>query len=370
MLPDRTDTMRVMMLCKGLGRGGAERLVVDLANAMHQRLHVEVAYLVPQKDALVPELERHGVQVHRLGTGSRWIQRLRSLTTERRIDVLHVHSPVAAAFLRIALPRRRPQMVYTEHNVWPRYHPATRWANALTFARNRHVFAVSDEVRDSIRSSWLGRRCSNVETLHHGLDPGFADRWSPSIDVRDELGIKPDAPLIVSVANFKPFKGHGFLVRAAALVRRRVPGACFVLAGVGPKEPEVKRLAGDLDLDGSVVFAGFRPDAPRLMASADVFVLSSEHEGLPIALLEAMALGRPVLATNVGGIPELIHNGENGMLVRSRDPEALASGIVALLEDPPLRDRLSSAAKVRAADFDIRNAVRRMEEVYEELLSS
>jgi glycosyltransferase involved in cell wall biosynthesis len=356
-----------MMVCKGLGRGGTERLVVDLAYEMQRRFDVEVAYLLPQKRALVPELERGGVPVHHVGPGPGWVRRLRSVMLQRSIDVMHAHSPVAGALLR--LPRHRIPIVYTEHNVWTRYHRATRLANALTFGRNQHVFAVSDEVLASIQSSWFGRRCQNAETLRHGLPSDFAARWSSDSGVRDELGIAPDTPLIVSVANFKPFKGHQHLLRAAALVRLRAPDARFVLVGVGPEEPRMKELAAELVLDGSVVFAGFREDAPRLMAAADVFVLPSEHEGFPIALLEAMALGRAVVATNVDGIPEAARDGVDAVLVGPRNPDALAAAIVTLLEDPLLRDRLGFAARRRAATFDIRKTVARIEEVYEEVLS-
>jgi glycosyltransferase involved in cell wall biosynthesis len=361
---------RVLVLIKGLGSGGAEQLLAGAAPYLNRNaFHYQVAYVLPWKDALASELHRSRLPVRCLGghAGRGWMRRLRTLVASDRIDLVHAHSPYVAIGARMTLGPDTC-IVYTEHNVWARYHPATRWANAVTFGRNDHVFAVSDEVRASIQSRWLGRRCPNVETLYHGLAPDFVSHWSGG-GIRHELEIEPDAPLIVSVANFKPFKGHEHLLRTAALVRRRIPGVRFVIAGVGPTEPEIKRLAADLDLDGSVVFAGYRSDAPRLTASADVFVLPSEHEGLPVALLEAMALGRAVVATNVGGIPEVVRDGADAVLVGPRDPEALASAIATLLNDPSLRDRVGSAARARAADFDIRNAVRRIEEVYEELLS-
>ena len=359
---------RILLVVKGLGLGGTERLIASAARSSDGSLFVyEVAYLLPHKDALVPDLEDADIKVHLLGSGPSWIRRLRALTDDRKVDLVHLHSPVLAG-ARVALPRRLP-IVYTEHNVWARYRPATRWANAVTYGRNRHVFAVSDQVLASIRSSWLGRRCRSIETLHHGLAAGFERQWERGGDVRGELGIAGGSPLVVSVANFKPFKGHEHLLRAAAIVRRDAPDVRFVLVGVGPGEPEMRRLADDLGLNGSVVFAGFRDDAPRLTASADVFVLPSEHEGLPIALLEAMALGRAVVATDVDGIPEAVRDGVDAVLVGPRDPDALASAIVSLLEDPALRERLGASARARAARFDMRDAVRRMEEVYEELLS-
>jgi glycosyltransferase involved in cell wall biosynthesis len=118
-----------------------------------------------------------------------------------------------------------------------------------------------------------------------------------------------------------------------------------------------------------VVFTGFREDVSRLLAAIDLFVLSSLHEGLSIALMEAMALGKPPVVTWVGGLPELVRDKEEGLLVPPADPAALAAGIDRLLQDAALRDRLGRTARRRAAEFDIRAAVRRMEEVYAELLA-
>lgn len=364
----------VLLLIKGLGRGGAEYIVSRSATfGDRSRFHHEVAFVLPWKTALVDELGEAGIPVHCIGRGPAggrsWPGRLRSLVIDRDIDLIHAHSPVAAAAARVLVGHRRVRHIYTEHNVWERYRPVTRWADALTFGRNDHVFAVSKDVRRSIESSWLGRRCPAVETLVHGIDPDFASVWASSDEVRSEFGIEPDAPLVVTVANFKPFKGHEHLLRAAALVRKGNPEARFLLAGVGATEPQMKRLASDLGLDGSVVFSGFRDDAPRLMAAADLFVLPSEHEGLPIALLEAMALGRASLVTAVGGMPEVVRDGRDAFVVPPADPQALAEGIVTLLDDDELRRRIGEAARIRATDFDIRTAINRMEEVYEELLS-
>ncbi len=359
---------RVLLLIKGLGRGGAEQLLVSAARYRdRERFEYAVAYLLPEKDALVEELDALDVPAHCLEGrhGLAWAARLRRLIHQQRIDLVHMHSPVAAAVGRLVLPRR-VRIVYTEHNVWARYHPATRWANRLTFRRNAHVFAVSREVHSSIR---VRRLTPPIETLHHGLDPeAFYARELPD-GVREELGVSPAAPLIGSVGNFKPSKGQGHLLRAAALVRRTHPDARFVMVGIGPLLERARSEARSLGLDGGVIFTGFREDAPRIASAYDIYVQPSEAEGLPIALLEAMALSRPVVATRVGGTPEVIEDGLNGLLVPPRDPEALAAAILRLLRDDILRARLGEAAKVRARDFDIRTAVGRMEAVYEELLA-
>jgi glycosyltransferase involved in cell wall biosynthesis len=361
---------RVLLLIKGLGRGGAELLLAAAAPHLdRERFDYRVAYLLPWKDAVVADLEGSGLPVVCLdgGRGSGWLRRLRALVDGQRIDLVHAHSPVPAVGARLVLWRRRDvAVVYTEHNVWPSYHPLTRVANRLTFSRNDHVFTVSEDVRASVRRR--PARGPVVETLYHGLDPGSAAAWSPA-GVREELGIPASAPLVVTVANFRRDKGHPYLLEAAALVRHQLPEVRFVLVGLGPLEAEMRERARRMALDGTVVFTGFRQDARRIVAAADVFVLASLREGLPIALLEAMAAGVPPVVTGVGGMPEVVEDGRHGSVVPPADPAALARAVAALLGDPATHRRMAEAARRRGAEFDIRLAVRRTEQVYGELLS-
>jgi glycosyltransferase involved in cell wall biosynthesis len=363
----------VLILIKGLGRGGAEQLLASGAPYLDtEQFRYRFAYLLPWKDSLVAELEAGGLPVDCLdgAKGLGWVGRLRGLVRREGIDLVHAHFLLAVSAPRAALGRR-PRIVYTEHNVWSRYHPATYAANLATFPRNDHVFAVSDEVRASVRYPGPLRSLPMppVETLHHGLDQAAVAGWGGPDGVRAELGIPEDAPVVGNVANFKAAKDHPTLLAAAARVRERVPEVRFVLIGQGPLEPETRRLAAELGLEGTVVFTGFRTDAHRLLAALDVFTLSSTYEGLPIALIEAMALGRPAVVTRVGGVPEVLGDGAQGLLVPPRDPAALADGLLRLLGDPGLRDRMGAPARARAADFDIRKAVRRMEQVYAGLLA-
>jgi len=365
---------RVLVLIKGLGRGGAEQLLVSAAPYLDRsRFDYEVAYVLPWKDALVDELGRQGLGTWCLGDGRRaaWPARLRSLVRAHRIDLVHAHLPYAAIGARVGLAGPgRPRLVYTEHNVWQSYKPPTYWANLLTFSRTDHVFAVSDMVRSSIRYPaglrWL--RLPPLETLYHGLDRAAIEGHPAADGVREELGIPAHAPVVGTVANFRHTKGHGYLLRAAELVRRSLPEVRFLLVGQGPLEAEVRREAERLGLGETVIFAGFREDVPRLTAAIDVFALSSVHEGLSIALMEAMALGKPPVVTRVGGLPELVEDRRQGLLVPPADPPALAAGILAVLQDPDLRSRMGEAARRRAAEFDIRTAVGRMEQVYQQLL--
>jgi glycosyltransferase involved in cell wall biosynthesis len=364
---------RVLILIKGLGRGGAEQLLASAAAYLNKdKFTYEVAYLLPWKNALVEELEQNGVRVHCLNgaRGAGWVARLRQLVGKREIDLVHAHSPYVAIGARLGLGNPRPRLLYTEHNVWERYRRATYWGNLLTFPRNDHVFCVSEQVRSSIRvPRILGfLHMPSIETLHHGIDLTQVGRWKSTDGIREGLGIPRDAPVVGTVANFKAHKGYEYLLKAAALVKREASDTRFVFVGQGPVEKGAREQARRLALDGTVTFAGFRADAPRVAATFDIFALASIAEGLPIALLEAMALGRAVVATRVGGLPEVIDHDREGVLVPPGDPRALADAILALLADPELRQRLGEAARKRAADFDIRKAVRRMESVYEELL--
>lgn len=365
---------RILHLIKGLAWGGAEQLLLSQAPYSDgSRFEYEVAYLLPDHDAMVGALRAAGLSVTCLegASGVGWIGRLRRLVRERSIDLIHDHSPYVAIGTRLGLTGRdRPRLVYTEHNVWESYHRATYWGNLLTYPRSDHVFAVSEHVRRSIRYPRLLRflPMPPVETLHHGLDPVAVRRWDKSDGVREEFGIPQDAPIVGTVANFRASKGHAILLDAAVQVRLSVPNVRFLLVGHGPLELEIRRRAHDLELDGTVIFAGAREDAPRIAGAFDVFALSSVYEGLAIALIEAMALGRPAVVTRVGGLTEVVQHGEQALVVGPGDPIALANALVTLLRDKDLRQKLGEAARVRAAEFDIRKAVRRHEEVYAELL--
>jgi glycosyltransferase involved in cell wall biosynthesis len=361
--------IRVLSLIKGLGRGGAEQLLVSAMRCRDRsRFEHMVGYLLPEKDALVSELLCLGVSVRCFGQpfSPVWLARLIREVRVENIDVVHIHSPLPAIGARLVLPLHVP-VVYTEHNVWPRYRLATRWGNMLTFPRNNHVFAVSDRVRHSVRLPgwWFRGYVPAVETLYHGPDPS-AFLTQPGTDrVREELGISPRAPIVGTVGNLKAHKGHGDLFQAALQIRSRLPEMRLVVVGAGPLEEELRAATRRLGLEETVVFTGFREDVPRLLRAFDVFVLSSRFEGLSIALVEAMAAGIPPVVTDVGGLAEVVRDGENGFVVPPENPPILSERIIQLLSNRTLRNVMGERARERAAAFDIRVAVRRMEEVYE-----
>jgi glycosyltransferase involved in cell wall biosynthesis len=371
-MPPRRERIRVLWLTKGLGPGGAERLLLSFAaNADQDRFDLRAAYLLPWKDHLVTELAQLGVPASCLDGGRpgdpRWASRLRALVRDAGIQVVHVHSPLVAALARPTLRslpgRRRPALVGTEHNLWSSHHPVTRWANRLTLPLEDVTLAVSEEVRASMHPRLAGR----TEVVVQGVDvEGIAARRGERDSARAELGIGPDEVLVATVANLRGNKDYPTMLAAARRLADTGIPIRFVSVGQGPLAQELETTREQLGLGDRFRFLGYRDDPVRVLVAADVFCLSSRFEGLPIALLEAMAAGLPVVATTVGGIPTVVTDGQEGRLVPPGDPGALANA-VAELADRESRSRLAKAATARVRSFGIDRAVQRQQELYEQL---
>lgn len=367
------EPLRVLHVVKGLGPGGAERLLcAAAAERDRERFDYDVAYVLPWKDHLVADLTDNGVGVHCVGRGTgrsrpvldlRWAARLRRLIRSGGFDVVHTHSPVVAAVVRplVRLSGRGARLVYTEHNGWATYGRVTRLLNRVTFRLDDTRFAVSEQVRQSI----AGRYRDATEVLVHGVRvDAVRAHESDRAAVRAELGLAADDVVIGTVANYLPQKAYPVLFEAARMATAAEPSLRFVAVGQGPLEAQIKDEHARSGLGDRFQLLGYRPDAVRVLAGCDVFTLASHWEGLPVALMEALALGVPVAATAVGGIPDAVSDGREGLLVPPGQPGELADAYIRLAKDGRLRATMAQAAHDRGADFDIRRAVRRMEDVY------
>lgn len=362
--------LNVLWLAKGLGLGGLEQLLVTHARlGDRERFSFSAAYLVDRPHSVVDELEALSVPTHRLGTGSgrdqRWIAELVELTNRERIDVVHIHSPAPAALARPAVRavRRHCGIVYTEHNRWDRFEPATRWANRLTYSLNHASFAVSDDCR----SSMSPRAQRRTETLIHGVPIADVEAAADRDGVRAELGIGPDQIVIGIVANFRKQKNYQLLLDAAAELVPLDDRLIFLSVGQGPLEDELVAHHSRLGLGDRFRFLGVRRDAQRVMSGFDVFCLSSVHEGLPVAVMEAKALGLPIVATSVGGVPTAVTDGVDGVLVPSGDRAALVGALRDIATDAGLRARIGAASRETAARFDATVAIERLQRAYVEV---
>jgi len=341
------------------------------------RFVVDVAYVLPWKDNYHAALADAGAAVHCLHGGRgdpRWLLRLRRLIASGGYGVVHSHAPLPGVAARILpLPGRRPAIVHTEHNVWHRYRWPTRFVNDLTYGRNRRVIAVSGSVADSIRPHGKGRSVP-VRTVLHGTVLSSVRTWSPDTDAgrperRAALGLPPDTFIVGNVGNFTAKKDHANLLRALA-GSGPLGRAHLALVGLGPLADDLRRSARELGVADRVHFLGSRDDVFDLLPLFDAFCLSSQFEGFPIALVEAMATGLPCVSTSVGGVPEILVDGVNGLLVPAKDHAALGSALEAFMADPDLARRCGNAARESAGRLDLRHAVRALEEVYDEAVTA
>lgn len=367
--------LRVVALVDTLSPfGGAERLAREISMRL-DRGRFEPAFCAtrPSPRADAHELAAAGVEtieLDRRGTAdlNGWLP-LISYLRRRRVDVLHAHkfgSNVWGAVIGRAA--RVPVVVAHEHTWSYEGEPVRRLLDRHVVARWADVLvAVSREDR---------RRMIEVE----GIDPavvrlipnGIPPLPPPSgHDVRAELAIPPGAPLVGTVSVLRPQKALHVLVHAAALLATDFPEIRVVIAGRGPEEARLRSLVASLSLEERVKLLGPRRDIPDVLETLDVAVNCSDFEGTPLAVLEYMAAGKAIVATRVGGVPDLIADGADGVLVERDNPGALAAAVAALLRDPGRRRELGARARERQRrDFDIGVTVRRFEDLYEALSSA
>jgi glycosyltransferase involved in cell wall biosynthesis len=282
---------------------------------------------------------------------ARTVREIRRSIRDAPVDIVHAHLGISQLLAAAAVPREVPIIASRRGRTPPL--EETVLGRALVSAadrRTRLVLCNSDELVQRARAQ---RSSPPVELVRNGVD---LSRFAP-------LPMPQGPPTVVVVARMRPEKGHDLFLRAFRLVRDRLPIARAVLVGDGPSFDEVRSLASALGLDPAVTFVGGVEDPRSHLAEAHVVALSSPHEGFPNALLEAMACGRPVVATAVGGVPELVEDGVHGRLTSTR-VDAFADALFDVLRDPGAGEAMGLAARTRACDFEWGSVVERMERIY------
>jgi glycosyltransferase involved in cell wall biosynthesis len=275
--------------------------------------------------------------------GAAW--RLSRLVKQLRPDIIHAHDPHGVAMAALALSMStqlaKPPLVASRRvDFRLRGTALSRWK----YRQVDCFICASDAIRRLLIADGVSE--ARAITVHDGIDLGRVDA-APPAKLHEDLWLPHHAPLVGNVAALVPHKGQRHLVEAAQLVVRQVPDARFVIAGEGELRPALERQIKDHHLEKHVLLAGFRPDVLSLHKAFDVFAMSSVTEGLGSSLLDAMACGKPVVATAAGGIPEIVVDDETGVLVPPRDHEAMATAIVRLLKDDGLRRRMGAAGLAR-----------------------
>jgi glycosyltransferase involved in cell wall biosynthesis len=370
--------MHACHLIHGLGSGGAENVLVDLARVSRDAgLELSVIALMDTTGARhAEELRALGVPVHSLGLTSRWDPRAfaRALRVVRALapDVVHTHLKHADLVGAVVARRLHLPWVSTLHVIEAGTGPVgrgKRWVAGEVRRRwAARTVAVSDAQRDWYLHTFPADPAA-VVTVHNGVLPEVIPDEHARSELRASLHVAPDAVLALAVAVMRPGKGLEDLLAAAAMLPV-VSAVQVVLAGDGADRASLETLAAaDPRISARVRFVGYRTDVPALMQAADLVVHPSHADALPTVLMQAMAAGRPVVATDVGGIPEIVGD-EAGVLVPPGAPARLAAEIDALAGDPARRAAMGTAGGLRFAKmFDAHTWARELVGLYEEVLA-
>jgi glycosyltransferase involved in cell wall biosynthesis len=382
------ERIRVVELVASGSNGGAQESVASLVGRI-DRARYDVRVVSLSDGPSVRRWRALGIPVDVIAdpNDEAAIRTLTAFLEEWRTQVLHGHmyrAEIVGAGAVLAMAAKglpRPFIVNTVHSGRVRPDADRELLRRLTPEMDR-LIAVSRSIVAKIRAD--GRTGTPVQMIN-GVDLDRYDDQEACCTLPEEYGFEPGSPLVGVVARLEPEKGHPTLLEAWPLVLARVPAARLLVVGEGSRREALEDQAEQLGLLGEpcigdscvgtrharpgarVVFTGRRDDVPAVTAALDVAVLPSYREAQGLVILEAMALSRPVVASNVGGIPEMIEDGVTGLLVPPRDPAALADAIVRLLTDHPLADMIARAGRNQVHErFCVERMVSALQEVYEE----
>jgi len=386
--------VRVLQIISGFAvegpLGGIERFGIELTRALAQTDFEPVLcglwrYHAPREEWWLRQLQRMGIDAFLAADWDEdhpyrsFVNACRGIWAHpsiRGVSLVHSHCQFGdIAALLLALPLGVPALVRTVHNEreWPkrpwRRRLLTNLLYPLLFSREVGVaLTVRDNLQNRIVARALGREAL---CIHNAIDiQRFAGRATGDRQgIRFHLGCGEGQPLIITIGRLVPQKGYGFLLKAAALVKTKIPDACFLIVGEGTLRTDLERQARDLGVGDVVRFVGSRSDVEQLLRAADVFVSSSLWEGLPTVILESMAARLPVVATDVSGTRELVEHGVTGLLVPPGDAKALAEAITSLVRDRRLACRMAERAFQHVQRFTIGGVTEEYTALYARLLS-
>ncbi len=350
---DASVPPRLLHVVDGLATGGLERFVCDLALSQHAAGQSVAVFSLNRTDGFRTELEAGGVEViqgdKRGGFDRALIRRLRAVVRARGIELVHTHNFVPNYYAALAMLGLSCALVNTCHNMGTRLaQRRLRWLFRLSLLRTARIATVGEAARTHLVGAGLLPAARTV-ALDNGIPvQRFARGEGARAAARELLGLALDAPVLGCVGRLVALKNHALLLGLLPQLRARFAGLQLVLIGDGPLRAELAQQVQTLGLGDCVHFAGDRSDVARLLCAFDVFVQPSRTEGLSIALLEASAAGCAIVASRVGGNPEIVAEGERGRLFESEDAAGLQAVLAELLADAGQRRRLGDAARAWA----------------------
>lgn len=360
---------RVLQVVLQLDPGGTERLVLELVRRLRNRFPTSVCCL-DQRGSWGSQLMDEGIDVSALGRAPGFhpgvARKLAAVAARVNASVMHCHhySPfVYGTLARFWLPRTR--IVFTEHGRLSDAPPSRkrRLANRFLVRGGPAIYAVSHDLRRHMMAEGFPARTG---VIWNGIDPGLAPDEDARRRARLRMRLPDGARVVGTVARLDPVKDLGTLLEAVAMVRREITTSRLVIIGDGPEREALRARARDLDIEDAVDWLGQRDDVRELLPGIDVYANSSISEGVSLTLLEAMAAERPVVATSVGGSPEVIIDDETGLLCAARSPEALSSSLRHILRDGEAAVRYGRAGRSRVcAHFTLDRMVEQYAALYE-----
>jgi len=369
------EPVPVLHIIKSLGRGGAEMLLPEtLRQHDKEKFQFHYIYFLPWKDQMVSAIEQEGGKVVCIEAKNNAailfaVRRIVAYVRKHNIQLIHCHLPWAGMAGRLVGRLTGVPVVYTEHNKWERYHKLTYHLNRLSFSSQQKVIAVSEEVANSIKINY-GKAKPPVQVVANGADTGkYARTQTGDHEIRKQLNIPETATVIGITCVFRVQKRLGTWLEIAKALHEKHPDTFFIIVGDGPLREEIHAKAKDLGTDKYVFFAGLQAETRPWFTAMDLFMMSSEFEGLPIALLEAMSMNCVPACTAAGGIPEVIKDGENGVLVPVQQPMQLVERISQLMQQPAQLASLKQAARETVINsFSMKKMVAELEDIYNDLI--
>ncbi len=365
------DRVRVVQVMATGTNGGAQEHVLNLVSRLDPEFY-DVSVVSLSSGSAVRKLQRAGIDVTVIDDPDDVIATatLAAHLADLRADVIHNHmfrAEIVGTKAAIALGEaghRRPWVISTVHSSRVRSSEDQEALRGLAPQIN-HLITVSQAIDAKVEDE--GRTGTPRSLIYNGIDLERYDHQEACCTLREEYGMDADAEIVGVVGRLELEKGHPTLLEAWPLVLDRVPCAYLLIVGEGSRLDALHDIVRELGLERHVVFTGRRDDIPAVTAAFDVAVLPSYREAQGLTILEAMALSRPVVASSVGGIPEMIQDGVNGLLVPPNDPPALADAIVRLLQNHQLADMLGRAGHATVHDrFCIQLMVNAVQELYDE----
>ena len=353
--PTRDSRLAVCQVLHGLWVGGAEVLAARLARQLNGTCRF-VFVCLDKLGSLGQQLRDDGFAVHVLNRrpGFDWScsRHLANLLRRERVDVIHAHQYTPFFYGMMArLLYRRPPVLFTEHGRhqpdYPR--PKRIFANRLFLKRRDRVVGVGEAVRQALIQN-EGIPADRVGVIYNGINLAPFALGTPDRDaLRREIGVGARDLVIFQVARLDYLKDHATAIRTVERVAHCCPGVRLILVGEGPETKAIQNLVRQRGLDPYVRFLGLRTDVARLLPASDLFLLTSISEGIPLTLIEAMAAGLPVVSTQVGGVREVVEDGQTGFLAPAGDDSLLADYILKLAASPGLRRQMGNVGRERAS---------------------